>query len=324
MTCSLDTPRIGFLVGILGVAFLASSCGVTPDPGPVEPRLIVVRHPVTPGHVQRLLDAPPVRWTLVGPEGISFDFEGRAVGRSSYSIDDLPEGCPYTDLGVVRFEDGGPARTLSFVFHGPDEDHGVVVYEQSADGDFHLLARTRPGVQAYDWPVFAHDRTTLAVWGDGLDQYERNGAWFEPTASVRGGWFKAFPVVSDQGRVAARLIRPNPYAEAVVVDGVVGEEWERVRDPVFSIDGAHVAYMARRDGEWHLVVDGLPHGPTQDLRIAAWSHDPSLPILFVLRGEGPGATDVLGVMDANLVDVSAFDALDPRRDLPQGPFAPRR
>ena len=319
MQCSIDTSRLGFSPRMMGMALLVVSCGVPPDSGPSGTRLIVVRGQVAGQNHQGLsvVDVLESRWNLVGREGASFEFVGRSVGRFSYAIDDLPESCPYTELGVVRYDAAGPARTLSFVFHGPDEDHGVVVYEQSDDGNYRQLARTRPGVHAYDWPAFAHDRKTLAVWGDGLDVYERVGAWFEHTSSVRDGWFKAFPVVDSRGRVAARLIRPEPYAESVVVDGAVGGEWDRVRDPVFSVDGVHVAYMARQDGEWYLVVDGRPHGPVPDLYVAQEAST----CVFMLFG-GSGTYETLMVMDPSLQGLSRMATVPPRTDLPQGPFIP--
>lgn len=48
----------------------------------------------------------------------------------------------------------------------------------------------------------------------------------------------------------------------MVVDGKPGEPFSAVRRPLFSPDGAHLAYEAMAGELWHLVVDGRPNAGT--------------------------------------------------------------
>jgi len=47
----------------------------------------------------------------------------------------------------------------------------------------------------------------------------------------------------------------------VVVNGKAGRVWQWVGSPIFSGDGAHVAYAARQGGTWRVVVDEQPGPP---------------------------------------------------------------
>jgi hypothetical protein len=49
----------------------------------------------------------------------------------------------------------------------------------------------------------------------------------------------------------------------MVVDGVEGKGYAEVQGPVFSPDGAHLAYQAKAGEAWHLIVDSAASGPSR-------------------------------------------------------------
>src|SRR5437868_7057890 len=55
----------------------------------------------------------------------------------------------------------------------------------------------------------------------------------------------------------------DDHGQHVVIDGVHGPTFDAVPIGTLAIDGAHVAYAARRAGRWHVVVDGH-EGPAYD------------------------------------------------------------
>lgn len=67
----------------------------------------------------------------------------------------------------------------------------------------------------------------------------------------------------DGNRVAYKAYRGNILSddmrkEILVVDGKPGPDYDRIGDPVFSLDGKRFAYTAQKRGDYMVVVDGQP------------------------------------------------------------------
>lgn len=136
-------------------------------------------------------------------------------------------------------------------------------------------------------------------------------------------------------RVAyAALQEPHWLA---VVDGVRGPPYERVEALVFSPDGRHLAYVARRDGRAHVVRDGVESSAYRrvDPRTLGFSRRGQLlyaaePLpLATTTGPGAGATDghrrsPRGTASAwhlfvDGVPGKAYDRIEPPRLAVRGP-----
>ena len=52
--------------------------------------------------------------------------------------------------------------------------------------------------------------------------------------------------------------KAHPDSRAFIVDGKPEPVYEKVLAPLFSPDGAHLAYGAAKDGKWFVVLDGKP------------------------------------------------------------------
>ena len=68
---------------------------------------------------------------------------------------------------------------------------------------------------------------------------------------------------SDGKRVVYEALPKNPDkthpdSRAYIVDGKPEPVYEKVLPPLFSPDGAHLAYAAAKDGKWFVVLDGKP------------------------------------------------------------------
>ncbi|MEQ1891213.1 MAG: hypothetical protein ABL998_01620 [Planctomycetota bacterium] len=52
----------------------------------------------------------------------------------------------------------------------------------------------------------------------------------------------------------------------VVLDGEEGRLWDTVAGLRFTEGGHHALYVAMRDGKWYAIIDGVDHGPYDELR----------------------------------------------------------
>ena len=72
-------------------------------------------------------------------------------------------------------------------------------------------------------------------------------------------------VFSPDGKHVAYLARKGPRW-LMVVDGQAAPQWDRIAEdrPVFSPDGKHMAYSAWKGKKCRVVLDGVMVGPEYD------------------------------------------------------------
>ncbi len=84
---------------------------------------------------------------------------------------------------------------------------------------------------------------------------------------------------SADGRHTAYEVLPknpdkaHPESRAYIVDGKPETVYEKVLPPLFSPDGAHLAYGAAKDGKWLVVRDGRPLPKFESVSRIAFSPD---------------------------------------------------
>jgi hypothetical protein len=67
--------------------------------------------------------------------------------------------------------------------------------------------------------------------------------------------------------------KAHPDSRAYILDGTPGPVYEKVLSPLFSADGAHLAYGAAKDGKWFVVSDGRPQPKFEAVSQIAFSPD---------------------------------------------------
>lgn len=100
----------------------------------------------------------------------------------------------------------------------------------------------------------------------GSPLWDRSQAWLA-AYKWQGGGIEFGPVFSpDGGHVAYRARRADKWY--MVVDGVESGPYEQITDqynPVYGKDGAHIAYSARRGSQWLVVRDGVEGRPYDEV-----------------------------------------------------------
>ncbi len=160
---------------------------------------------------------------------------------------------------VIR--DGNASARYQFVGEGslsysPDSSH--LAFAAKSDDRWHPVVdgQVGPGYAAIDAPVLCMDNGRTAYVAR-----EAAGA----TVVVGGARGSSYVDITDLqlapggSRVAycaAVAVPPAQPRQRVVIDGRPGPAYDWVRPPVFSADGAHVAYLAMRDIQVVLVLDG--------------------------------------------------------------------
>jgi WD40 repeat protein len=118
--------------------------------------------------------------------------------------------------------------------------------------------------------------------------FSPNSQWFAYAASSGGKWFIVLngreldphdrvgpPVFAPQGkRFAYTALQADGEHVAVVDVTKPGPLYERIFEGklVFSRDGQHLAYGARKEGKWLVVIDGQENGPYDFLGSATGIH----------------------------------------------------
>jgi Tol biopolymer transport system component len=74
----------------------------------------------------------------------------------------------------------------------------------------------------------------------------------------------------------------------MVVDGVEGQGFSEIQRPVFSPEGAHLAYQARAGDRWHLVVDGTVSEGRKSRPLAIEFSGDSTRIAFIEEADDQG------------------------------------
>ena len=67
--------------------------------------------------------------------------------------------------------------------------------------------------------------------------------------------------------------KAHPDSRAYIVDGKPEPVYEKVQAPLFSPDGAHLAYAAAKDGKWFVVLDGKPLAKFEAVSRVSFSPD---------------------------------------------------
>ncbi len=67
--------------------------------------------------------------------------------------------------------------------------------------------------------------------------------------------------------------KAHPESRAYILDGAPGLVYEKVLAPLFSPDGAHLAYGAAKGGSWFVVLDGRPQAAFEAVSKLAFSPD---------------------------------------------------
>jgi hypothetical protein len=67
--------------------------------------------------------------------------------------------------------------------------------------------------------------------------------------------------------------KAHPESRAYILDGKPEPVYEKVLSPLFSSDGAHLAYGAAKDGKWFVVLDGRPQAMFEAVSKLAFSPD---------------------------------------------------
>ncbi len=160
---------------------------------------------------------------------------------------------------VVR--DGTASDRYQFVGEGslsysPDSVH--LAFAAKSDDRWHPVVdgRVGPGYEAIEAPVLCMNSGRTAYVAR-----EATGATVVVGAS-RGSSYvgiSGLQLSPDGSRIAycaSVAVPPAQPRQRVVIDGRPGPAYDWVRPPVFSADGAHVAYLAMRDIQVVLVLDG--------------------------------------------------------------------
>jgi dipeptidyl aminopeptidase/acylaminoacyl peptidase len=139
-------------------------------------------------------------------------------------------------------------------------------------------------------PTFSPDGKRLAYTG-----MESKDRWFPVIDGERKGetgrYFAATPTFSPDSKRVVCIVHKGEKS-AVMVDDVIGPEWDEVYSPTFSPDSKRVAYFAKqrrpwfeKGGEWFLVVDGIRKSETFDfIYEAAFSPDGTKVVFGARKG----------------------------------------
>jgi Tol biopolymer transport system component len=142
-----------------------------------------------------------------------------------------------------------------------------------------------PGLQSVGVPVFSPDGSKFAYEGSrGI------GARTDATAATvyvnhakEADWAATgAPAFSGDGSIVAHSVRIGKAgtatvafrtAEAMVIGGKSGTEYDEVSKPWFAPKGKMMAYRFRNEYTWTMVVDGKPQDSASDMGEAVFSPD---------------------------------------------------
>ena len=255
------------------------------------------------------------------PDGSRFAFLSiRKGGKFSYVIDgkaelavDIPGRLIFSHDGsstayAARFgdkwhvvKDGvkGPAFKKIAAFSFSPATNDILYAADNDEGKTCVVKNTMPGAfyDAIGAPVFSQDggqyahaarRTDSEMFMvvNGVEQkpYPLIGIPFnEETGQPQ--MTAQQPFFSEKGNRLAYPVYDVKLTKAfMVVDGKPQAQFDAIMEPIFSADEKHVAYMAKRDNKWFMVVDGQPGSLTCDgmIRGATIAYDPSTHCFFIL------------------------------------------
>ena len=174
------------------------------------------------------------------------------------------------DLKALVVLDGQPGPEYDGIWDiefSPDGKR--LAYRARTDDKWRVIVNGQPGPE-HDWKLnpyakdslfFSPDSCRLAYTvmtraGESVMVDAQPG----PEFNLIVNWTLVF---SPDSKRLAYVASKETNIVVVVVDGQPGPELERAGRPAFSLDSRHIAYAARKDGQWFVMVDGQP-GPTYD------------------------------------------------------------
>lgn len=230
-----------------------------------------------------VLATPVVSCPLVGCQPLSPPpNEGRLEVRE-ISLGRLPEGVSWDDVGVspdqahIAFKvkrsgqelvvvDGQEGPAFDAVPHGPrfSPDSNRVGYVARRGDSYRIVVDGVEG-KGYEpsndmYPIFSPDSKRLAFMA------RRGREAIMVVDGVEGKPYKSLrtqappPVFSPDSKRFAYAAETREEKWVMVVDGVEGKTYDCVYQPQFSPDSQRILYEATRNGESHVVVDGV-EGP---------------------------------------------------------------
>lgn len=219
------------------------------------------------------------------PEGviakdIVFFSDGRQVAFRG-----IADGKMYVQINAIKH----PAYPIiqEGLFFGPS---GKIAYRATNTpngSQWFAVVGGQPGppCSAVGIPVFSQDGSKFAYEASrGISARNDATAWTVYVNNAKTGDWAATgkPFISGDGSTVAHSVRIGKAgtatvafrtAEAMVVGGKSGTEYDQVSNPYFAPKGKMMAYKFRNENIWTMVVDGKPQDSAVELGDAVFSPD---------------------------------------------------
>ncbi|MEW6079002.1 MAG: hypothetical protein AB1724_14400 [Thermodesulfobacteriota bacterium] len=152
--------------------------------------------------------------------------------------------------------------TNNILYAVKNEDGKYSVIKDETAGKFYHAIGTplfSPDGKQYAYAAMQQGSTDMFMVINNVEQPSRYPVIGIPAEEKPGKFGFAFqqPYFSPKGsRMVFPVYDPDKKTAYMVVDGKPHPSFESIMQPIFSDDEKHVAYMARKDGRWRMVVDG--------------------------------------------------------------------
>ncbi len=164
---------------------------------------------------------------------------------------------------------------------------GKIAYRATNGSQWFVVVGGQPGpaCQAVGVPVFSHDGSKFAYEGTrGLGgRNDSTACTVYVNGAKEGDWAATGkPFFSGDGSTVAHSVRIGKAgtatvafrtAEAMVIAGKSGTEYDQVSNPYFAPKGKMMAFKFRNEYTWTMVVDGKSQDSSSDIGDAVFSPD---------------------------------------------------